>query len=56
MFEQLHDSYARWRLYRHTLQVLKHLGPTTLRDIGLDQPTPRDLRHLARTATRERVQ
>lgn len=44
MFEQLRERFARYVLYRHTITELNRLDHHTLRDIGFDRLSQRELR------------
>ncbi len=55
MFAQLQTRFARWRLYRHTLNELNLLDRHILHDIGFERTTVSDLRQCARAGAAEAV-
>ena len=48
MFEQLKSRFVQYRLYRHTVHELARLDRHTLRDIGFERMSMRELKARAR--------
>ncbi len=55
MFERVRARIAAWRTYRATVARLTALDPVILRDIGLGDIGPGDIRACARKSSGDRA-